>query len=925
MSLPAAGQRVIHRPRPELGFGRVRLVEEDAFGESRCQVEFEHHDGYLAVPPAELEIVPWPWEEFAAGELGDIEVFQRKLLAGVVVGENNRTGAFLRAAAQPLPHQAFLLDKILSGNRFGHVLADDVGLGKTVEAGLIIMSLLQQEAEARVLVMCPAGLALQWQDEMDEHFQLVFGILGRDFNPRTAAGWRGRQLIIAPIDTAKREEHASTLHAVGPFHVVICDEAHRLSARREFLSGELRTTANYRLFRDLVERRTIEFVTGGDGAPRSPRLLLLSATPHQGDDVRFGYLLKLVRPDLFGRIDEEVTTDLTPENLRESITRTAKSRATDWQGRPLFKGHVTETQEVDWTNDEREMAQELTRYIRQSLLVAENAGRARALVIELVMHTFHKIAASSWRALEEALDRRQAALLGGAVAPWSDDDPEADEGETANSLAQPEWFAGERLMIGSLLDRVRGLQVDSKWAACAELLSAIEAAEPGAKVLFFTQYRATQSALLDHLSQMFPGAGVTEIHGGLSLEERRDARRSFEGPTRFLVSTEAGGEGVNLHRACHVMINYDLPWNPMRLQQRIGRLDRYGQRVVVQVFNLRVPESWDARISTRIDERLATVQATMGPIAGGLEDYREMILGNVASQIDAPRIFADWRRGRHAPVSDTQIDDWVRDAVASARRWEQLFSRDLGLNGLPAQPQVEGTVFRSAYDACLSAHGLRLSETRTSEQQLIPGVFHFPLPAEFRGRELRASREVYVVFDKDRFGEVRGEVLGRARGQEIKPALVGFGEPITDWLFQGAFVPRRVESAFSICAGEGWQHGEGWLFVATLRWLGAARRLRAPDSLAACFIADAGASRLLSASELATLAKGASPSSTAAAENPPSQETARPLVQAHLRALAEPRGPHARANAGWNWLLLARVAADVDSNRGAGPVSSNKI
>ena len=138
---------------------------------------------------------------------------------------------------------------------------------------------------------------------MDEHFQLVFAILGRDFNPSTAAGSRGRQLIIAPLDTAKREDHAATLHAVGPFHLVICDEAHRLSARREFLSGELRTTANYRLFRELVERRTIDFVTGGNGAPRSPRLLLLSATPHQGDDLRFGYLLKLVR-----RISSHTTT-----------------------------------------------------------------------------------------------------------------------------------------------------------------------------------------------------------------------------------------------------------------------------------------------------------------------------------------------------------------------------------------------------------------------------------------------------------------------------------------------------------------------------------------------------------------------------------------------------------------------------------------
>ncbi len=168
----------------------------------------------------------------------------------------------------------------------------------------------------------------------------------------------------------------------------------------------------------------------------------------------------------------------------------------------------------------------------------------------------------------------------------------------------------------------------------------------------------------------------------------------------------------------------------MRLQQRIGRLDRYGQQALVQVFNLRVPDSWDARISIRIHERLAVVQATMGPIAGGLEDYHEMILGNVASHVDAPRIFAEWRRDPRAAVSDAQIDDWVREAVASARRWEQLFSRDLGLGALPAQAQVEGAVFRAAYDACLGAHGLRLSDTRTSAQQIIPGVFHFPLPAE---------------------------------------------------------------------------------------------------------------------------------------------------------------------------------------------------
>ena len=159
---------------------------------------------------------------------------------------------------------------------------------------------------------------------------------------------------------------------------------------------------------------------------------------------------------------------------------------------------------MDWTEEEREVARELTRYIQQSLLVAENAGAARALIIELVMHTFHKIAASSWHALEEALDRRQAALLGAVVAPLGDDDPETDEDETTRGLAQPEWFAGEQQMIGALLERVRDLENDSKWDACADLLRAIEAAEPCAKVLFFTQYRATQSALISASQRSSP-------------------------------------------------------------------------------------------------------------------------------------------------------------------------------------------------------------------------------------------------------------------------------------------------------------------------------------------------------------------------------------------------------------------------------------
>jgi superfamily II DNA or RNA helicase len=281
--------RIIHRSHPEYGFGIVRYVEEDAFGDTRLQVAFDHLDQLVIVAPGEVEVVQDTLVDAAAGGWGDLEVFKRKLAAGLIIGENNLTGGFTKAAVQPLPHQAFLLDKVLGADRFGHVLADDVGLGKTIAAGLLITCLMRREPPQRIMVVCPAGLAFQWKDEMDEHFNLNFTILGTDFQGRQESNWRTQPLVIAPIDRLKRDEYRDLLAQVGAFDLVVCDEAHRLTAQRRFLTQKLEKTANYRLLEFLVASRLIRHVANADNTPRSPRLLLLSATPHQGDDERFLY------------------------------------------------------------------------------------------------------------------------------------------------------------------------------------------------------------------------------------------------------------------------------------------------------------------------------------------------------------------------------------------------------------------------------------------------------------------------------------------------------------------------------------------------------------------------------------------------------------------------------------------------------------
>ncbi len=905
--------RVIHRAHPEYGFGLVRYVEEDAFGEVRLQVAFDHLDNLESVAPEQLEVVGDPLADATVGRWGEIEAFRRKLAVGLVIGENNLTGGFTKAAVQPLPHQAFMLDKVLSAERFGHLLADDVGLGKTIEAGLIITCIIRREPPQRIMIVCPAGLALQWQDEMEEHFGLNFSIMGENFDGKRLASWQTQSLIIAPLDRIKRDDYRELLKQVGGFDLVVCDEAHRLTARRQFLDNRLAKTANYRLFEFLVESRLIRYVDNNDHTPRSPRLLLLSATPHQGDDERFLHLLYLARPDLFDP-SKRSEGQLTTSALMEALTRTPKSRAVDWDGRPIFKGHVTQTYDVRWTVEETEVSRLLTEYILKSLDFVRDSDRGTQLVVQLVMHTFHKIAASSWPALEATLQRRFDSLAG-RVQKLSEllgngTEDEGEDGEARDfALPAKAFFENEKGLLETLLGRLRGLTKDSKWDCCAELLRQLEAVEPGVKVLVFTQYRATQLVLKERLEAMFPGAEVEVVHGEVDAAGRRQARLRFEGDSRFLVSTEAGGEGVNLQKACHVMVNYDLPWNPMRLQQRIGRLDRYGQQREVKVFNLRVPDSWDQQISTRILERLDVIQQTMSLMGAGLlEDYREMILGEIAEQIDVNQLFKESRSG--GEVSVDRVDEWVRGAVESVERWKRLFSPELGMGGDSARlrPTLTSEEFKAAFQLACAGQGIHLRETRNSRSAFVPGVFNFDLPAAFRDPVFRPSRTMHVAFDRALYSAVRGQDLGTVRGQPIRPQLSGFGEPFTDWVMQAAMNARSGESAFALRAPDGWGRGQGWLMVYALRWLGSVRRLSVSDSLAIVFIGSAGSVVPIDAATAATLV-------SAEADEPGSlplpaddqRNQARKCAQDVLREVVAAKRLGPRTSAGISLLLVASL------------------
>ena len=413
---------------------------------------------------------------------------------------------------------------------------------------------------------------------------------------------------------------------------------------------------------------------------------------------------------------------------------------------------------------------------------------------------------------------------------------------------------------------------------------------------------------------MFPGAPVELVHGDVEAADRRAARIRFENESRFLISTEAGGEGVNLQKACHVMVNYDFPWNPMRLQQRIGRLDRYGQQRVVQVFNLRVPDSWDQQISTRILERLEVIQKTMGlAVAGLVEDYREMILGEIAEQLDVNRLFTESCTGDG--VSDGKVDEWVRGAVDSVERWRNLFSPELGMSADASRlrPTLTSDNFKTAFQLACAGHGIQLRETRNSRSQFVPDVFHFELPAAFRDPVFRPSRTLHVAFDRTIYAAVRSQDLGMVRGQPIRPALSGFGEPFTDWVFQTAMNGRLREGAFALQAPAGWTHGVGWLAVYALRWMGRSRRLMAPDSLAALFSRADGTVELLSSADLMRLVAQAEVAGPAPQPpvSSPDLTAARKLAQQVLRGIADQRDSRARSGAGISLLMVAAIRSQT--------------
>lgn len=652
------------------------------------------------------------------------ERFRLKTLAYALDSWNQITGALDRFDVDPLPHQISLVHRMMDSDQKNWLIADDVGLGKTIEVGLLLAAKKRRREARRVLVVCPAGMVQQWKDEMYDKFNEAFRIYGQDFSVERPGDWaiHNYDKVIASIDRAKSENHLPLFVASNPepWDVIVFDEAHHLSKT----SGEA-ITQRYRLAERL--------------RPLADEFIFLTGTPHQGDHERFMHLLRLLRPGLTRRLASMFTD---PSVVAELVLRNRKSQVTDARGNFLFRGQDTRRIEAPLSVTARVFDSALQSYLRygyDAAALGGNTGRA----VGFVMTTYRKLASSSIFAIERALLRRLARLRGGNVnngqavfdhnLEWDaflDGTDNLDDLDEISDIGAAPFFDDEETQVADLLELTGTVKADDLKLAhfLTEIVEPIH--QQGQRLLVFTEYRATQEYLVDALEKHYPQRGVAQINGSMSLAEKKRNIDQFNDQALFMVSTEAGGEGFNLHENCHILVNYDLPWNPARLVQRAGRLYRYGQQERVIVFNLLANDGFDNRALAKMLEKVDNIAADMASVSAEFrEGLEEEIIGELLERVDVASILAT-NRDLNIDRTDADIEAAIARAQESQSQQEQLFSRVAGFD-----PHAAAALTGFGPDDVLSfLEGILPFRKIQIRDRLYDGhVLEIVLPPELRG------------------------------------------------------------------------------------------------------------------------------------------------------------------------------------------------
>lgn len=534
------------------------------------------------------------------------------------------------SSVTPLPHQiSAVYQDMLPKLPLRFVLADDPGAGKTIMTGLFIKELIARGDLKRCLIVSPGSLAEQWQDELYSKFHLRFEILTNDRMESAVSGniFTEADCCICRLDKLARNEELQEKLKVSEWDLIVVDEAHKMSAT--VWGGEVKYTKRFQLGR-LLSNITRNF-------------LLLTATPHNGKEDDFHLFLSLVDPDRFEGMQHSSSEQSI--DVSDIMRRLVKEELIKFDGKPLFPERIAYTVDYDLSPQEAALYQAVTAYVQEEFNRADNLNKERKTTVGFALTILQRRLASSPEAIYQSLRRRRERLehrlaeerMGKRAAEYpaaglddiDDDDLPSDEQEAleesvvdhASASATIAELEAEILTLKSLeqmANDVRVSGIDRKWDELSHLLQDNGAmfGEDGSreKLIIFTEHKDTLNYLAGKIRSLLGSEeSVVTIHGGMLRDERRKAEELFKQDVgvRVMIATDAAGEGINLQRA-HLMINYDLPWNPNRLEQRFGRIHRIGQTEVCHLWNLVADETREGYVFQRLFAKLEEEREALG-------------------------------------------------------------------------------------------------------------------------------------------------------------------------------------------------------------------------------------------------------------------------------------------------------------------------